>query len=128
MFSRYLLDSTPPRKIVERYINASHSLGIINAVNKADLNILKFSRNHPWSISFLDAACGFLYPGALLRKKIYTMAAVLEASPLYTGYFLPQNLSSLRLFVQLITNGLIAGIKVMIGIPIFLYVRRRSHG
>jgi hypothetical protein len=126
LYSNYLLDREPPEEIVKRYVNANRKLGI-DVVPPSDANILKFSLTHPWSIPFLDAATGFLHPDSFLRKKIYTMAAVLEATPRYTEDFLPQNLSPLKLFVQLIANGLTAGIKVMIGIPMFLFIRRHTH-
>jgi hypothetical protein len=126
LYSRYLIDREPPEEIVERYIKANRVLGIDSA-SPLDTDILDFSLKHPWSIPFLDAAAGFLKPDAILRKKIYTMAAVLEASPHFTGHFLPQTISPLKLFAQLIVNGLSAGLKIMFGIPIFLLIRRRSN-
>jgi len=123
MFSHYLLDSTPPKEFVERYINANHALKVMNVVNKSDVKILEYARNHPWSIPFLDAASGILQPNTSLRKKIYIMAAVIEASPKYAEDFLPQNLSPLRLFTQLVINGFTGVIKVIFGIPLFLFFR-----
>jgi len=121
LFARYLLDRDPPREMVVRYIDANRRLGV-NAVTAADERILNFSVSHPWSIPFLDAAVGILRPEAVLRKKIYTMAAVLEASPRYSEYFLPVSLSPLVLFSRLITNGLTACIKVMVGMPMLMLI------
>lgn len=123
LFARYLLDCEPPPDMVDRYIDANRKLGI-DAVIAYDTKIMEFALTHSWSVPFLDAAAGFLQPDALLRKKIYVMAAVLEASPQYVKDFLPAYLSALMLFVQLIRSGLLAGIKVLIGIPLFLFVRR----
>ncbi len=121
-YSRYLLDRDPSKDIVERYIHASRKLGI-DAVSISDSKIMEFSHAHPWTIPFLDAAVGLLQPEALLRKKIYTMAAILEASPLYTEHFLPKRLSPLTLLFQLIFNCLTAGIKIIVGIPMLILIR-----
>jgi len=121
LFARYLIDCDPPREMVVRYIDANRRLGV-NAVTAADEHILNFSVSHPWSIPFLDAAAGILRPEAVLRKKIYIMAAVLEASPRYPECFLPVNLSSLVLFLRLIINGFTACIKIMIGIPMLMLI------
>ncbi len=126
LFARYLLDCDPPREMVDRYISANRHLGL-NVVTAENEHISNFSLSHPWSIPFLDAATGFLQPEAALRKKIYIMAAVLEASPRYAKDFLPDNLSPLLLFVRLITNGLTAGIKILVGLPMFLIIRRSKN-
>lgn len=125
-YSRYLLDRDPPKDMIERYIHASRKLGI-DAVSISDSKIMEFSHAYPWTIPFLDAATGLMHPDALIRKKIYTMAAVLEASTLFTEAFLPRTLSPLSLFVRLISSGIIAGIKIIIGMPLLLYLRRCSH-
>jgi len=91
-----------------------------------DDHIIKYSISHEWSIPFLDAAAGLIQPDALIRKKIYTMAAVLEASTLFTEEFLPRPLSPLALFCLLLTNGMLAGIKIIIGVPLLLFIRRRK--
>jgi hypothetical protein len=125
LFSRYLIDREPPVELVDRYVNANRQLGIDEGPHLDD-NILKFTWAHPWSISFLDAASGLMQPDALIRKKIYTMAAVLEASTLYTEKFLPGKLSALSLFWMLITNGIVSAIKIVIGVPLFFVIRRRK--
>ena len=126
LFARYLLDCDPPREMVVRYIDANRRLGV-NAVTASDEHILNFSVSHPWSIPFLDAAAGIFRPEAVLRKKIYAMAAVMEASPRYSECFLPVSLSPLALFPRLIANGLTACIKIMIGIPMLMLIGNGKH-
>ncbi len=126
LFARYLLDRDPPRDMVECYISANKQLGV-NVVTAEDGNILDFSVSHPWSIPFLDAAVGFLQPEAVLRKKIYTMAAVLETSPQYAESFLPENLSTVLFFYRILASGLKASIKVVIGIPMLMLIRKRVN-
>lgn len=126
LYSQYLIDQKPPQEMIKRYIDANRILNI-NRGSSLDNKVVQFSVSYPRSIPLLDAAAGFLQRDSLLRKKIYTMAAVLETSPKYTKEFLPRHLSSLRLFVQLCANGLATCIKVLIGIPLFLFVKRGTR-
>jgi hypothetical protein len=80
LFARYLIDCEAPPEMVDRYINANRKLGT-DVVIDFDAKMMEFALTHPWSVPFLDAAAGFLQPNALIRKKIYVMTAVLEASP-----------------------------------------------
>lgn len=125
LFSNYLIEREPSREMVKLYIDANRKLGT-DTTPKPDVNILRFSRSHPWSIPFLDAATGFLNPESLLRKKIYTMAAVLEASTQYAEFFLPSNQPALTFIRQLASNALNVFIKMLIGIPMFLLIRGRG--
>jgi hypothetical protein len=123
LFARYLIDCEPPPEMIVRYINANRKLCADAAIG-IDVKMMKYAVTHPWSVPFLDAAAGFLRPDSLLRKRIYIMAAVLEASTMYSHRFLPQALSPIRLFVHLVVNGVAVGIKVIIGIPIFCFLRK----
>lgn len=125
LFARYLLDCEPPPDMIDRYINANRKLGTDVVISTfIDEKIMEFALTHPRAIPFLDAAAGILQPDALLRKKIYIMAAVLEASPRYAKDFLSENLSPLLLIHRLMTNGLAAGIKILVGIPMYLIIRK----
>jgi hypothetical protein len=125
VFTRYLLDCEPPPDMVESYISANRHLGV-NAATAADEHILNFSVSHPWSIPYLDAATGISMNDSLLRKKIYIMAAVLEASPRYSESYLPEPLSPFMFFPRLVASGLKACIKIIIGIPMLMLIRKRA--
>jgi len=124
LYTRYLLECEPIEEIVQRYIIANQKLGT-DKVCLGDDNILKFSRSHPCSIPFLDAAAGLIQPELLLRKKIYIMAALLEASTRYADYFLPRSLSVLSLSAQITVSVISSGLKMLIGIPLLFIIRRR---
>lgn len=126
LYSHYLIGREPSNEMVKRYVHANQKLGI-QEVDLSEKNILEFSINHPWSIPFLDAATGIIKPHSMLRKKIYTMAAVLEASPRYCGDFFPENISLFILIWNLVKHGLTAAMKIGIGIPMLIVVKRRSH-
>lgn len=121
-YGYYLITRKPDEDFVERYVDANVKLGL-NTVSGHDVRIVHYSLTHPWSIPFLDAATGILMPESLLRKKIYTMAAILEASTKYTEFFLPSNLSLSALIGQLLSNGLLVSMKILIGLPLFIFVK-----
>jgi hypothetical protein len=127
IYSRYLLGSNPSEELAERYIRANRALGT-DHILPVDTRVLEFARSHQWSIPLLDAGAGLLQPEALLRKKIYIMAAILETSPDHAREFLPQVLSPILLALKLIANGISAGVKIFIGIPLLILVRGRDHG
>jgi hypothetical protein len=127
LYSRYLIGVEPGRETVERYVRANRKLGM-DVAPDPDAGIMGFCVAHPWSIPFLDAAAALLWRDALVRKKIYTMAAVLEASTQYTAYFLPSGLAPGFLFLRLFVNGATACLKMAIGIPLFAFVRVLSRG
>jgi hypothetical protein len=125
LFSQYLGKSNPPKELIERYINANKKLEI-DVPSGIDAEILKYIHAHPWSVPFLDAATGILRPETSIRKKIYVMAAVLETSPLFAEDFLPIDSSPIKLLLQLLVYGLLAGTKVFLGLPLLLYLRLRK--
>jgi hypothetical protein len=89
--------------------------------------VAAFCLAHPWAIPFLDAGCALLRPNAQLRKKIYIMAAVLEASTQHTDKFLPAELPGPALLVRVAVNGMIACVKAVIGVPMLIFVEGRRR-
>jgi hypothetical protein len=122
LYTQYIIDNKPSEEIIERYIDANRKLGI-DVVSGPDERIISYSLKHPWSIPFLDAAAGFLQPQSLLRKKVYTMAAVLETSTHYNEFFLPATMSVKAFIVGLFFNILTVCLKVVIGAPLFWIAR-----
>src|SRR5262245_25782321 len=80
VFSLYLVGRIPRDALRQRYADAVRAL-LPNPADARGEAVVAFARRHPWCVSFLDAACGLVRPGARLREKIFVMAAVLEASP-----------------------------------------------
>lgn len=121
-FGRYLVGAVPTADIVARYVAASRTL--FPAVGEADAAVVDFARRHPWSVGFLDAAAGFLRPGALLRSKVLVMAAILEASPEHADDFLPRPVHPLRLGLELASNGTLAVGRVLVGAVVWTAAAR----
>ncbi len=75
-------------------------------------------------MAFIDAALAFKEPNNNARRKIFTMLAILEASPNYTSYFLSRNFSFFYLF-KIGAIGIRAIFRAMIGIFIINSIKRK---
>lgn len=113
-FGRYLVGREPPPELIQRYVAAAGAL-FAAAGPSAEDAVLGFVRRHAWSLGPLDAACGLLRPGAVLRSRILVMAAILEASPAFADAFLPRNVSLGRFVGRLAVSGTIAVGQVLLG-------------
>ena len=125
LFSNYLINREPEGDIIARYIDANLKLGT-DAVSDNDAGILRYCMSHKWSVSLLDAATGLLHPRSVLRKKIYIMAALLEASTKYTECFLPGDQSVIAAIIEIMSAGMFACIKILLGVPLYYVLRGRS--
>lgn len=77
-----------------------------------------------WRMACIDAGLAFKDPNNNTRRKLFTMLAILEASPNYTSYFLSKNFSFFYLFkVGLV--GTRAVVRAMIGIIIVNSIKRK---
>ena len=122
--SRYLVGRDPPRPLVDRYVRAHERL-LPSIPGPADAALIRFVHRNPWSLGPLDAACGLLRPGQMLRNKILIMAAVLEASPEFAGDFLPRESGWPGLLSTLVYQGARGALMALFGIPLYLLVHRR---
>ena len=113
-FARYLVGRDPPAELVARYARANRLL-FRRPASEADEALVAFVRRHPWSVSLLDAACGWLRPGARLREKIVVMAAVLETTPEFADEFLPHTAGPAALITRLAGLGLVAAARALLG-------------
>jgi hypothetical protein len=123
IFGHYLVGAMPTPELIERYVTAA--TGLLSAPPEpADAAVLGFVHRHPWSVSYLDAACGLLRPAGLLRSKLLIMAAVLEASPVHAAEFLPRAVAPTVLVIKLAALGAVAAAKAVIGLLLYLPVSR----
>ena len=68
----------------------------------------------------------FFKPDSELRRRIYVMFAVLESSPKYHRYFLPQKHSFLYVFVIFLL-GIRAILRLVTGfVVVKLFIRRKA--
>jgi len=123
IFARYLVGQTPPRELIDRYVEANRILRT-PSVTDQDAALVAFVRRHPWTVSFLDAATGILRRDGLLRSKLLIMAAILEASPAFAGEFLPRTARPIGLIVRLLSLGVVAAVQVGIGVALYVVAAR----
>lgn len=117
--ARYLIGRTPSPELQQRYAAACRKrLG-----ESMDVE-LQFARRHPCSWPFLDAATGFLHPQSAVRQRGFLMLAVLEASPEFAEFFLKPPEKPVRLVTRLVWQGIRSTVKVAVGVPLLLWVRR----
>lgn len=110
---RYLLGKTPSPELQARYAEA---LRTIEGARPARSAALETVRAKPWTLPYLDAACGFFRPDDPLRKRLLLAAAILEATPDHADDFLPRRHSRAMLLALLAWNGLRAALKLAVGV------------
>jgi hypothetical protein len=126
LFARYLVGVDPPGALVERYDRACATL-FPDPPTRDDAAVLAFALRHPRSIPALDAACALLRPGALLRRKILVMTAVLETTPDGAATFLPRARSPIGLALTIIGVGATAVVHTAAGLVVLYLAQRRGR-
>ena len=86
IFSHYLLKQSPSPKAIQLY---KDSVGDIIQISSLDRKLFRYIEQHPLSIGFIDAALPLYSPHSEVRRRLYLMLAILEASPEYYRDFLP---------------------------------------
>ncbi|HJQ82702.1 MAG TPA: hypothetical protein VKA21_01395 [Candidatus Binatia bacterium] len=125
-FARHLVGRTPPPELVARYCDAS-ALLFPGPDAPVDAAVLGFVRRHPWSVSFLEPAAGFLRPGGLLRNKVLVMSAILEASPAFADEFLFRPVGVVTLALRVAAVGTLAVLRTVLGLALYpLAARARA--
>lgn len=77
-------------------------------------------------MAFIDAGLALKDPDNNVRRKLFTMLAILEASPNYTSCFLSRNFSFLYLF-KIAAVGTRAVFRAIIGILIISNIKRKCN-
>lgn len=77
-----------------------------------------------WKMACIDAGLALKDPNNNARRKLFTMLAILEASPNYTEYFLSRNFSFFYLF-KIGAVGVRAVFRAMVGLLIVNSIKRK---
>lgn len=121
LFCKYLVGQKPSADIIERY---QHFIAVNKQVaTPRDNQVLAFAIKHPRAIPLLDNALAFIQPSSELRRRIYTMFTILEASPQYAPQFLPIKRSPLYI-LGLIWSGSTAVVQMCGGIILLKVIIR----
>ena len=79
-----------------------------------------------WRMASIDAGLALKEPNNNVRRKLFTMLAILEASPNYTSYFLSKKYSFFYIF-KIGAIGIRAVRRALIGIFIVKNIRRKCN-
>ena len=112
----YLIHKLPIEKEKQLYSEAIQKLNI--QFNDAEKKIWNFMIAKTWSIGYIDAALAVKNPEGNIRKRIFTMLAILETSARNCDLFLPKKFFVID-FLKFLLTGVRAGFRLIIGI-IFL--------
>lgn len=96
IISRYLVGHTPSRAIRQRYVQAIQASPL--QISKADHQLLQYITRHPWAIGIIDAFLVFSNPESEVRRRLYVLFAILEASPEDNNKFLPTKRNASYIF------------------------------
>ena len=112
VISHYLIGAEPSEQSIALYVNAIRAES--SPPSHSDRKLIAVAHKRPGFLGLLDAGLALLRPQALLRRRIYLMFAILEATPEHHQRFLPVNRPR-RYVIALIARAL-AGIgKAIVG-------------
>ncbi|CAN5402670.1 hypothetical protein BH10PAT3_BH10PAT3_4030 [soil metagenome] len=118
--SLYLIGEKPSTTIQSRF-RSSISQGTI-PINPRDESLLFFVRKNAWSLPYIDAGLAFYRPDSEVRRRLFILLAILEATPEYVSFFIPKKRSPWY-FLAIIYAVTKAIAKATIGIPLILMVQ-----
>ncbi len=118
----YLLDISVNDAEKKTYAEAMQKLNISLSEYERLLwqNMMK-SRSR---MAYIDAGLAYKEPNNNARRKLFTMLAILEASPRYTSYFLSRKFSGLYIF-KIGLVGMRAVFRAVIGVVIINNIKRK---
>jgi hypothetical protein len=93
--------------IIQRYQEAINKLNA--GLNDSEQKTWRKMLNSPFYLKLIDSGLAISNPQSALRKRIFIMLAILEASPNFTESFLPQE----RSIFYLIPLGFRAGLSAL---------------
>ena len=96
-FTRYLIHKDVNSQAIQLYKVAMRNSKPDNTDNK----LLNFMMSHPSCIGLIDAGLVFHNSSSEVRRRLYVMLAILEASTEYYDLFLPKKRSPFYVFVIL---------------------------
>ncbi len=118
----YLLSIPIEDSEMDTYADAMQKLNI--QFSKYEQTLWSCMLKSKWKMTCIDAGLALKEPNNNVRRKLYTMLAILEASPNYTRYFLSRNFSFFYLF-KVAAVGMRAVFRAALGIIIINNIKRK---
>lgn len=119
IISRYLLKLSPTGREKLLYAEAMDKLHI--TLEARELKIWNFVSRNPWALGPVDAALAIKTPHGNVRRKLFVMLAILEASPRHTEYFLARRFSLVEMML-LPLSGVRAALRLAAGIVLISFL------
>ena len=88
LLGRYLIRIPPNNRVKLLYAKAMSTIDI--QMDPVDQRLWSMIMDYPLTLRIIDSGLAAIRPNSAVRRKIYTMFAILEASPEYSDCFLPQ--------------------------------------
>lgn len=120
--TRYLLSESVGEEEQHSYVQAMCQLDL--NLNDYQTMLWESMLKSSWRMACIDAGLALKDPGNVVRRKIFTMLAILEASPKYTKFFLSDHFSFLYYF-KLGFIGCRSIVRAIVGILIIKYIQLR---
>ena len=97
ILSFYLIRQPPSEKEKLLYANAMQKLNV--RLSSSEEKQWRFLMKNIWALPFADAALAVKDSSSSIRRKIFLMLAILEASPNHVECFLPKKHSAFHLIL-----------------------------
>ena len=107
ILSKYLVGKECSEEIIQRYQEAANKLNA--GLNDTEQKTWNKMLSSSFYLKLIDSGLAISNPQSALRKRIFIMLAILEASPDFTASFLPQEKS----IFYLIPLGFKAGLSAL---------------
>jgi len=117
--SRYLIGREPDEHCVHLYVSAMRHLEIV--LQGRESRMWDFMMRNPWVVPAMDAALAIRQPHSNIRRKIFTMLAILEASPKHAPLFLPAKQIGWRR-ITVVFAGIRAVVAAVLGCILLLFL------
>jgi nucleoside-diphosphate-sugar epimerase len=121
---RYLLRLMPSVDLQTRYAAAHGRLKI--ELDRDEQRLWRIIERFPSVLRIIDGGLSLINPHGGIRRKIYTMLAILETSPQHYDHFLPKTCTPLQKF-KLIWVGLRAGVSTLLGLMLIKVMKVRLN-
>jgi nucleoside-diphosphate-sugar epimerase len=124
LISHYLLGIRPSLDLQIRYAVALGRLKI--ELDRDEQRLWRIIERCPNTLRMIDSGLAFIKPQGGIRRKLYTMLAILETSPHYSDHFLPKACTLVQ-GVKLVWVGLRAGISTLLGLMLIKVMKVRPN-
>ncbi|MDY8138644.1 hypothetical protein [Aquimarina sp. 2201CG5-10] len=122
--TNYLVSESLLEDETDNYINAMKQLNL--DLNPYESLLWKNMLRSKWRMACIDAGLALKDPGNIVRRKIFIMLAILEASPNYTKHFLSKDFSVFYL-IKIAWIGFRSIVRAIVGIIMIKKIRSQCN-